>query len=94
MYHKGYYAADGKRVKGSGLTPSSIRRSACQWAGRCKAGLIDLANNGRWVTLDMVIHYHALGGKKREESIRLHGKDRILNMWVWKPVTAAEINAL
>ena len=94
MYHRGYVGEDGKRVKGFGLTPHSIRRSACQWAGRCNAGLVDLANNGRWQTVVMILQYHSLGAKKRQECISLYGKDRIFSTWVWKPVTQGGVSAV
>ena len=87
---------EGKNVveqAGRGVTNQGIRRSAAQWAGRCGCQLIlDLANNGRWKTLDTIAVYMGQGAKKRKEAEFAHGTDPIFRTWVWKPVTVAGIS--
>ena len=76
-----------------GVTNQGIRRTAAQWAGRCGCKMIlDLANNGRWKSLDTIAVYMGQGAKTRQEAEFQHGSDPIFRTWVWKPVTMAGIS--
>ena len=90
LYTPGYTDPDtGHKVPAKGVTNHGIRRSACQWAGRCHAREIDTANNGRWKTYTEMAKYMAQGAKTRMVHENDSGTDPIFSMWVWKPVTVA-----
>jgi hypothetical protein len=85
--------SSGVAIPAHGVTNQGIRRSAAQWAGRCGAKMItDLANNGRWKTLETIGVYLGQGAKTRSEKELEHGEDPIFKMWVWKPVTVAGVS--
>ena len=83
--------ADGRKIiikPAKGTTNAGIRRAAAQWAGRCGCKLIiDLANNGRWKSHEIIAVYMGAGAKRRAEMQWAHGVDPIFKTWVWKPVT-------
>ena len=72
----------------SGCTNHSIRKSACQWAGRCCANPLDVKNNGRWISYDEMAEYYAQGSVRRSRLTEGGGVDPIWRMWVWKPVAS------
>ena len=88
--------SDGKPIvtqKARGVTNQGIRRSAAQWAGRSGCTqILDLANNGRWKTLETISTYMGQGAKKRKACEAEHGADPIFKTWVWKPVAVAGIS--
>jgi hypothetical protein len=77
-----------KRVPGKGVTNHGIRKTALQWAGRCKGNPLDGKNTGRWKTYEEMAGYHADGAVKRASLTENGGKDPIWRIWVWKPTTA------
>ena len=90
LYTPGYVDEDtGHRVLAQGVTNHGIRRSACQWAGRCGAKETDVMNNGRWKTVTEMIKYMAQGATTRNRHELDSGTDPIFKTWVWKPVTMA-----
>ena len=77
-----------KGIKKKGCTIHAIRRTACQWAGRCKGSPLDAKNTGRWKTFDEMARYHAQGMQAAGEYTN-GAVDPIFKMWLWKPTSVA-----
>lgn len=77
-----------------GCTNHSIRRSSAQWAGRCGARELDVRNNGRWKTMELLAIYMGQGAYKAAEAKEAEGYDPLEKIWWWKPVTVAGFNGL
>ena len=74
-------------VPPKGVTNHGIRRSACQWAGRCKANELDVALASRHRTYAELAKYMGQGAKMREQYEQDNMADPIFSTWVFKPVT-------
>ena len=83
------FKAAGLYIPGQGgCTNHSIRKAACQWAGRCLANPLDVKNCGRWQSYDEMADYYAQGQARRARLTEGNGVDPIWRMWVWKPCCA------
>jgi hypothetical protein len=92
----------GTAKKGVFCTNHSIRRSAAQWAGRCKAGEMDVRNNGRWKSMEVLAVYLGQGcamgvlateANDDDDDDTVH-YDPLEKVWWYQPVTVAGFNGL
>lgn len=89
--HAGYFKAahtddQGRLVKKKGVTPHGIRKTAIQWAARCKGQLMDIVCNSRHKTVQEMLGYFNQGARRRSALTEHGGTDPIWSLWVWKPV--------
>ena len=75
-----------------GVTNHGIRKTACQWAGRCDGREIDTKNNGRWKDMTQMSKYHGQGMARRRQLTANGGQDPIWGIWVWKPTAEPDID--
>mmetsp|Transcript_17222 Transcript_17222/g.36455 ORF Transcript_17222/g.36455 Transcript_17222/m.36455 type:complete len:502 (+) Transcript_17222:36-1541(+) len=80
--------------KKTGCTNHSIRRSAAQWAGRCGARELDVRNNGRWKTMELLALYMGQGPIAMAKALEEHDFDPIEKIWWYQAATIAGINGL
>jgi hypothetical protein len=85
LYHPTHVDDNNNEIDAKGCTNHGIRKTACQWAGRCMAHPIDCKNNGRWKGYDQMSQYHSQGAAKRQAITDKGGNDPIWKVWVWKP---------
>ena len=81
-----------KGTPAHGCTNHAIRKTAVQWAARCKGSILDIKNNGRWKTMEEIAKYHSQGSVQRNLATEGGKKDGIWGMWAWKPVTVASFD--
>ena len=82
LYEPGHYTEGveeemGEWVPAAGVTNHGIRRSACQWAGRCGADSLDVSNGSRHKTLTELAKYMGQGAKMRSQYTEDAGSDPI-----------------
>ena len=71
-----------------GLTPYTIRKSACKWAVRCGAQDYDLKNTGRWTESSAhYMKYVQKGRAMKNYYSSMRAIDNIRRIWVFKPTT-------
>jgi hypothetical protein len=85
LYKPAYLDEDNNQIDAKGCTNHAIRKTACQWAGRCSSHPMDCKNNGRWKGYDQMSQYHSQGAAKRKAITDKGGNDPIWKVWVWKP---------
>lgn len=83
---------DGVIGHSKGCTNHAIRKTACQWAGRCDANPLDVKNAGRWKSYEQMSEYHSQGAAKRRKNTRNGARDPIRRVWVWKPTCEAGVD--
>lgn len=88
----GLYNPRGGTITQRGVTPQGVRKTVCQWAGRCFGLVLDLCNNGRWKSIEDVMKYYNVGAIRSGELTAQGGVDPIWGIWPWKRVTVAALD--
>ena len=83
---------DGVLAHSKGCTNHAIRKTTCQWAGRCDANPLDMKNAGRWKSYEQVSGYHSRGAAKGRKDTRNGTRGPISRVWVWNPTCEAGVD--
>ena len=86
FFKPAYTDKEGRLIRKKGVTPHGIRKTAIQWAARCKGQLMDIVCNSRHKTVQEMLGYFNQGARRRAALTEHGGTDPIWSLWVWKPV--------